>query len=374
VYGANANRSFFELRLNRALLNSNPSLVQVVLPEQVSEADQTILLSDVWRQSYKLTTPDILPTTTETVTDAALPTAGYVNLDDADITVFNINDLANLSANIDAIEVGTSVWVAKINNYDWNIYRAQAVPGAIQHVCDNLDDTSRVIFSQQHGLATGDTLIIKFFDFEVDGVYTVISVPNLTTVNIAFQFAGDRTVANGTGLGFTLQTMRVAQASDVVNLPYANDILPGAKVWVDNNGSGSWEVIEKQEVFTDVAQISPLLLDATEHFGASVAQATNRLATLIGSPRYNHGSGAAQGAVYVYVKNYGDQYPPGCQTTLDSQTRPRSPGAAEGHIQWASGLETEFEERFRSWLRLLEIVHVSGSPRQPDRLENARLF
>ena len=310
VYGANANRSFFELRLNRALLNSNPSLVQVVLPEQASEADQQILLSDVWRQSYKLTTPDILPVTTEPVTDAALPTAGYVNLDDVDITVFNILSQADLNANLDQIGAGTSIWVAKINNYDWNIYRAESVPGAIQHVCDNLNGTSRVIFSQQHGLSADDTLIIKFFDVEIDGAYTVLSVPNLTTVNIAFQFARDRTVANGTGLGFTLQTMRVAQASDIVTLPYADDIAPGAKVWVDNNGNGEWEVIEKREVFTDVAQISPLLLDATEHFGSSVAQSTNRLATLVGSPRYNHGSGAAQGAVYVYVKNYGDEYVP----------------------------------------------------------------
>jgi hypothetical protein len=310
VYGANANRSFFELRLDRALLNSNPSLVQVVLPEQQSQADQTILLSDVWRQSYKLTSPDILPTTTEPITDAALPTAGYVNLDDVDITVFDINDLANVNANIDEIGVGTSIWVAKVNNYDWNIYRAQAVPGAIQHVCDNLDNTSRVIFSQQHGLSVGDTLIIKFFDIEVNGVYEVVGVSDLNTVNIVFQFAGDRVVANGTGLGFTLQTMRVAQASDVINLPYANDILPGAKVWVDNNGSNKWQVIEKQEVFTDVAQISPLLLDATEHFGSSVAQATNRLALLVGSPRYNHAGGSNTGAVYVYVKNYGDQYAP----------------------------------------------------------------
>jgi hypothetical protein len=75
VYGANANRSFFELRLNRALLNANPSLIQVTLPQQTSDADQTILLSDVWRQSYKLTSPDILPTTTTLPTDIALPTA-----------------------------------------------------------------------------------------------------------------------------------------------------------------------------------------------------------------------------------------------------------------------------------------------------------
>jgi hypothetical protein len=310
VYGANANRSFFELRLDRALLDSNPSLVQVVVPQQVSEADQQILLSDVWRQSYNLTSTDILPTTTELPTDIGLPTAGYVSLDDADITVFNIADSASLNANIDSIQVGTSVWVAKINNYDWNIYRAQAVPGTIQHVCDNLNGTSRVIFSGNHGLAVGDKLIIKFFDVEVNGVYQVLSVLNLTTVNIAFQFAGDRAVANGSGLGFTLQTMRVAQASDVVNLPYANNILPGAKVWVDNNGSGLWEVLEKNEVFSDIISLNPVLLDAGEQYGASVAQARNRLAALVGSPKYGFGSGTEVGAVYVYVKSYGDQYIP----------------------------------------------------------------
>ena len=310
VYGANANRSFFELRLNRALLDANPSLVQVVVPQQASEADQQILLSDVWRQSYKLTSPDILPTTTILPTDIGLPTAGYVNLNDADITVFDIADSASLSASIDSIEVGTSVWVAKINDYDWNIYRAQAVPGIIQHVCDNLDGTSRAIFSTQHGLATGDKLIIKFFDTEINGVYQVLSVPNLTTVNIAFAFTGDRTVANGTGLGFTLKTMRVAQASDVLNLPYANNILPGAKVWVDDNGSGLWQVLQKNSVFSDVVELNPVLLDAGEQYGVSVAQAQNRLAALVGSPKYGFGSGTEKGAVYVYVKNYGDQYSP----------------------------------------------------------------
>jgi len=310
VYGANANRSFFELRLNRALLDANPSLVQVVVPQQVSEADQQILLSDVWRQSYKLTSTDILPTTTTLPTDIGLPTAGYVNLDDADITVFDIVDSASLSANIDSIKVGTSVWVAKINNYDWNIYRAQAVPGIIQHVCDNLDGTSRVIFSTQHGLAAGDKLIIKFFDIEINGVYQVLSVANLTTVNIAFAFTGDRVVANGTGLGFTLKTMRVAQASDVLNLPYANNILPGAKVWVDDNGDGLWQVLQKNSVFSDVVELNPVLLDAGEQYGVSIAQAQNRLAALVGSPKYGFGSGTETGAVYVYVKNYGDQYSP----------------------------------------------------------------
>jgi hypothetical protein len=292
VYGANANRSFFQLRLNRALLDANPSLIQIINPQETSQADQTVLVSDIWKQSYNITSPDILPVTTTLPTDIALPTAGYVNLDDVDITVFDIENTDSLAANINSIGVGTNVWVAKINAYDWAIYRTQSVPGTINHVCDNLDGTSLVIFSGQHGLAVNDKLIIRFFDTEVNGVYTVLNIVSLDTITVAFSFTGDRTVVNGTGLGFTLQTQRVAQASDVLNLPYANTIEPGAKVWVDDNGSGLWSVIQKQEVFTELLGLSPSEVDQGEQFGSSVAQAQNRYAALVGSPRYRFPVGA----------------------------------------------------------------------------------
>jgi len=310
VYGANANRSFFDLRLNRAVLSSDPSLVQVIVPNEPSTADQQILLGDVWKSSFPLTTPALLPTTTTLPTDIALPSAGYVNIDDVDITVFNLDDPTSLNANINSIIVGTSIWVAKVNDYDWNIYRAEAIPGQIQHVCDNLNGTSRVIFSGQHGLSTGDRLIIRFFDTEVNGVYTVLSVPNITTVNILLDLVGDRTVVDGTGIGFTLKTMRVAQASDVLNLPYAQQFLPGAKVWVDDNGDGLWEVLQKQNPFTDRLILAPVILDASEQYGASVAQALDRAALFVGSPRYGFGTGTAKGGVYLYVKNFSDQYVP----------------------------------------------------------------
>jgi hypothetical protein len=297
VYGANANRSFFQLRLNRALLDSNPSLVQVVYPQQASKADQAILVSNIWRESYNITSPDILPVTTTLPTDSALPTAGYVNLDDVDITVFDINDTFSFAANLDAIGVGTNIWVAKINSFDWAIYRAQSVPGIIAHVCDNLDGTSLVIFTEQHGLSVRDKLIIRFFDAEVNGVYTVLTRPSLDKVTIAFSFTGDRTVVNGVGIGFTLETQRVSQASDVLNLPYANTIRPGAKVWVDNNGADLWTVLEKQEVFSGISQLAPVEVDEGEQYGSSIAQAQTRIAALVGSPRYRFPSDATQWSI-----------------------------------------------------------------------------
>lgn len=311
VYGANANRSYVELRLNRALLNASPSLIQVTNPQEPSAADQQIFLSDVWKQSFKLTSPDFLPTTTELPTDIGLPGAGYVNLNDVDVTVFDINNSDSILANIESVVDGATIWAAKVNNYDWNVYQCDAVPGVISHVCDNLDFTSRVIFSQQHGLTAGDKLIVKYFDSEVDGVYDVLTVPNLTEITIAFQFAGNRTVANGNGIGFTLKSLRVAQASDVANLPYANNINSKIKVWVDNNGNNLWEVLEKNVVFNQVTELAPKALDAREEYGRSIAQANGQFAAMVGSPNYLVGTDPySRGAVYVYVKDFSDTYQP----------------------------------------------------------------
>jgi hypothetical protein len=310
TYGANANRSFIDLRLNRALLNSNPSLVEIITPNQPSEADQTVVTGSVWKASFAVNSANVFPTTNVSITDTALPTAGYVNVNDADITVFDINDPASLDANLDIIKVGTTIWVAKINKYDWNIYRAQNIPGEITHVCENLDGTCLVKFTKPHGLSLNDFLIIRFMDSEVDGVYRVQKVVDINSVNIVLNLAGRRTVVNGNGIGFTLQTMRVSQASDVVNLPYSRELQPNAKVWVDNDGTGHWAVLEKTDPFTATTTLSPKLLDATEAYGAAVSQTSDRAALFIGSPRYGFNSGVENGAVYLYVKSISDQYEP----------------------------------------------------------------
>ena len=301
TYGANANRSFYELQLNEALLGANPSLIQVIEPGETSQADQTVLLSNLWKQSYKIPSTNILTTTTVNPTDVALPGAGYVNLDDVDITIFDITNTASLDANLDQIGVGTVIWVAKINDYDWGIYRTSKLPGYISSVSSNLDGTAVLTFTEPHGITVGRQVVVRFFSIEVDGVYRVINVPNITQIVVDFSFAnGGQLVATGTGIGFVLQTQRVAQASDIITLPYANDLLPGNKVWVDNNGAGLWEVLEKQIVFSSTTEITATNPITNSKFGQSVAQAKSNLYAIVGSPAYSQGYG--DGALYTYVR------------------------------------------------------------------------
>jgi len=307
IYGANANRSFYELQLNEALLNSNPSTIQVIASGESSEANQTVLVNNLWKSSYKITSPNILTTEIVPIANSALPSAGYVNFDDVDITVFDLSIPVNLNATLNEINLGSSVWAAKINNYDWGVYRISKLPGYLISVTTNLDGTSVFTFTQPHGLSvvnatTADlTFVIRFFSSIVDGTYKILRIPSITQLVAVFSFTNQSQITEtGNGIGFVLQTQRVSQASDVINLPYANSLIPGNKAWVDNNGLGLWEVLEKQEVFTSKDEIKARDPVTDSFFGQSIAQSTDNAYAIVGSPGYDSGNGA----IYTYIKSY----------------------------------------------------------------------
>jgi hypothetical protein len=298
-YGATANRNYIELRLNEALLRSDPSLLQVIEPQQISQADQTVLLQNIWKSSDQLTSTDILPTTITPNQDSALPTAGYVNLEDVDYTVFDLEELsASLTTlDINDLGVGSTVWVAKSNAYDWNVYRVKSVPGDIIVVSDNLDGRALVQFNVQHGLVINQDLIIRFFDPAIDGAYRVVAVPSLYTVLINYVFLGTQTSVTGVGVGFTLDSARIAQAADAGTLPFANELTAGSRVWVDNNGQGLWTVLEKTNPFTAQRDITPEQPISGALYGTSVSQGFQNLAAMVGAPGV-----LPSGSVYTYVK------------------------------------------------------------------------
>lgn len=334
-YGATANQSYINLRLVQGQLHGDPCLIQIINPGQESAADQTVLVQDIWKSSTLITSPDIFPTTLTAPTDIGLPSAGYVNLDDVDVTLFNISDAASGSIALSQVGLNTKIWVAKVNNYDWGVYNTTLVAGAVTQVSYNLNGLSQVQFSKPHGLKIGDTIAIKFFNELVNGIYTVQSVPGISSVLISYTFSGKQSTITGTGVAFTLQTARVAQPSDIYELPYSNDIRPGAKVWVDNDGTGRWTVLEKTAPFgetgyvlvngqlvkkgVDNTEIEPVEQAPNALFGTAVAQGLQDLSLLIGAPGYNPNSlSKAPGAVYTYVKTDQNVYKESSLLTLGS--------------------------------------------------------
>jgi hypothetical protein len=300
TYGAQANRSWFEVALDEAALTGNPSTVQIVQPGQSSVADQAILLNNLWAESYAMPNTDILPTTYTRNLDTALPSAGYVNFNDVDITVFNLNNPSSIAASLSTVGNGTKIWVAQINSYDWGIYQCAQVPGRLIQLTDNLNGTSRAQFSNTVNLSVGDSIIIRYFDTAVDGVYRVLSRPTIDTVVIEYSFTNsNQTSITGTGITFYLQSVRVSQASDVASLPYATQLVPGATAWVDDNGSGHWEVIQKQNPFTAVQTVYQDPPQENSKYGTSVVQSAKHTSLLVGAPDVTNDDGSI-GAVYTY--------------------------------------------------------------------------
>lgn len=306
-YGSTANTRFFEVLLDPPLLTSDPNIIEIIEPGQQSQADQTVLIENLWSTSYPFSTANILPTVSGQINDRALPSAGYVNFDDADYAVYEIGDLS--TEDVNNLTIGSTIWAASDGAYDWNIYRAEKTPGTITSVSDNLDARSIATFDQAHGLDVQDTVIIRFFDADVDGAYQVLAVPSIYSIIIGYVFTGTQTTINGTGLALRLQTSRVQQASDIVDLPYSRQINPGSLVWVDRLPQGTWSVLEKTDPFTQDSNLTPEPTAANSEFGTSVSQGFSNLSALVGSPDYNPNLLAdAPGAVYTFVRNFQDEY------------------------------------------------------------------
>lgn len=340
VYGANANRSYYEVRLNESLLLGNPATIQVIEPQQFSDADQTVQVNKLWKQSYKITNPEILPTVTLNQPDIVLPSAGYVNWDDADIKLFNFQDLSPIIADIENVLVGTSFWVAKDNSYDWNIYRSNLVTDAISQVRDNLNGTCTLTFAGPHDLAINQQIVIKYFGPELDGAYRVLNTPSLFTVTIALALPAPATLIEGNGVCFVLESMRVKQAADVSTLSYANRLLPGNKAWVDDDGTGHWVVYEKIDPFGSPTELVPQEPEFNGRFGSAISQGFGNLGALIGAPGANAGSGA----LYGYAKASTTEYVETQQLTMNANNiLGYGSSVAAGNQQWAvSGAPTSW--------------------------------
>ena len=304
IYGANANRSYFELRTDESKLLGNPSTIAVIDPQEVSTANQTVLVENIWKQSYKITNKNILPTITSTPEDIALPTAGYVNYDDVEIKVFDYNDLTDILSNIDNINVGTNIWVAKDNSYNWNVYRTNLVNATVITATDNLNGTITLTFDVNHNLALNNRIIVKFFSESVNGAYIIQSIPSLKTVNITGSLPGETVTETGDGRCFVLESVRVAQASDVANLSFVNDITIGSQAWIDDYGDGNWAVIQKVNPFATPTEIQPTAPVENDLFGTTVQQGLIGQGLAIGAPGHNSG----KGGIYCYGKSDTNTY------------------------------------------------------------------
>jgi len=322
TFGNSANRVFVELELNKPKLENNPAIVEVVndqtkievfegttadasytadtteytadvdrvveiIRNPVSKKHQVIDVSDIYNQSTTHTSSNIYPVRTTQLTDTNLPTAGFVNTNDVDIALFEKTDLNGTSGIVflNKITEGTTIWVAKDNVYDWNVYRAEQV-GNIKSITENDTGVLTVVFYDAHELATNEWLVIQDLSTEVNGAYKVTKVNSTTELEISnsietayVQVTSDADIIttdtilykadHTTGSTYRLVSIRTNSVADLSSGQYVS--LPNDSfAWIDYNNNdkpavykkvdGVWTQYREQQESVDVTLFNKALL------------------------------------------------------------------------------------------------------------------
>ena len=347
AYGATANRSYIELNLDSDLLTGNPGTIKVS-DEISTTVNQQVPLSQIYKSSFKVTDDNIIPTTDYLNVEHSLPDAGFVNIEDVTIRVYELSDLTNIEANLDQIEDGTKIWVAKDNRYSWNVYRTTVLTAEPISIVDNLDGTSTLEFNGFHTLNKDNIIVIKYFDDSVNGAYDILSVPTLEKVVIPLELGEGLTQIKDIGIGFVLESVKVDQASDVADLPFVNDLTTGELIWVD---SEQWQVYKKTNPFNDPKSTYSKTLNNPEEdsmFGQTVSQTPNGQTSLISAPLKDGG----RGSVFIFGEiNKGDllegtELKLGTGSVIDSGVAGYGTSIDSGNYGWhvIGAPDTESEE------------------------------
>lgn len=276
-FGKILSSNYVEATLNQNLLTGNPSLLAFSENGLVEQAYQTVLLDDLINYERAPTNQNFLPKyITNYSIENGLPTAGYVNKNDAKYSVFEYDNLNDDIANIQNLVNGDAIWVAKYNN-SWGIFVAKSLNLTVTQCQSNLNGTLTITFSDAHGLSKNSLLAIASFSTDIDGFYTVVDVNSIYSVIVEGTISTNSISIAGAGVAFNLVSARYYQASDIADSSVPS--LPFNKKlnWIDNDSVGQWQVLGNRPVF----QEQLLSVTPGAGFGSSVAY-SSKLGKLVG--------------------------------------------------------------------------------------------
>ena len=157
---------------------SNPTSLEVLSNGSVSYSSLYVNQDGVYKTStVPWSPPFLLNRTNNSNYGNDIQTAGYVNIEDVDYTIF---DLANIpdSVNITEIGVGDIIWTAKDYQQNWNVYRVTETEVNAVNVSNALNGQISINTNISHGLLENDTILIKNID-RFSGFYKVKFISSL---------------------------------------------------------------------------------------------------------------------------------------------------------------------------------------------------
>ena len=313
-YGAIDINPWVEVELNETLYSTNAQVLEFVNDTNLSNGVTVISTNDLYKQSGKYTGKISLNRTKKTYSNDIM-SAGYVNINDVDATIFDISNYVELNSKIHNIGSGYTIWCAKDFDTDWNVYRVTETNNNIISVSNALNGLLSVTCKEFHKLSNNSLILIKNFNSIIDGFYQVTKIVNLNTFIVKYFGTTTITSLTGNGLLYQLDSLRFSYMEDVRRYTPLNGWKSNEKVWIDNVDSDSqWAVYEKVEPWTFNSTISRTKSEyqSDDLFGQSLK--SNSLGTMfvVGSPNnttvssinLNSGVGIAD----IFVKTNNNQF------------------------------------------------------------------
>ena len=293
-YGSLDTNQFVELLLDENYTLNNPTSLEVL-------SDSFVRYSSLYTENNKVYNTSTTPWKSPFFINRSnssnykndIQTAGFVNIEDVDYTLFDLNDKTTLSAELDNIGTGSTIWVAKDYAQEWNVYRVGNLSCKIVSYSNALDNNLLMTTDINHGLSLGDTVILKNLD-RFSGFYKIEVINSLTTFTIkATQSTAGTSTATASGLLYKLISVKFDRASQITTYNPKLEWHDNDKAWVRYNDTDeNWAVYNKSTPWSYNSPLNIGEYDANGKYGSSVKLSPDNNFALAGKPGYNSGVGA----------------------------------------------------------------------------------
>jgi len=235
--------SQIEIQLSKSnfLINPQPIVAVNSVPSYSSDKYYRVPESAFTFAPIPYTT-DIHPLSLE-----AEPTqvAGYVKLDQTDYAVGTADDILNLD--ISTVLENANIWLT-FNVPSWTVWRLNASTVFTVTGVSKSGTSVTVTLTRPHSINIGDVVGFRNIT-NLTGFFKVSAVDTLTiTVTVS---ASAETPVLGTDV-YQINLFTPVRFSNygTVDQEAAALLAEGSKLWLDDNGNGLWEVIEKYKQYT----------------------------------------------------------------------------------------------------------------------------
>ena len=251
------------------------------------------------------------PFPTKLVVDGYTKDSGYVNPDDVNFVLGTYDSLLNLD--IEKVKKDDYVWVGNVN-FSWNVYQYKKSNHQIKSVTKGDKSFTLQLDATPKDISVGDIVGIveitgttfnpedstqkaTFSESSAKGFY---KVKNITIDKIEFDAeTPPDDFENASGIMTTFVPVRASNLDNANSISQAG-MEKGFKIWIDDDGTGRWTVLQRNSAFETAGTVSnpeTVTNDSSiTNFAHSFAVDDRNTTLAIGAPLDE------QGKVYVYKR------------------------------------------------------------------------